>query len=180
MLRNINHVDDLTGAAVAIEELHHMVHEGFVFHGSGKVTGMVDANVDDFLIVTAANNIPHVQSFNLSFGSGDIDVQVYEGATASDDGTPESLFNTNRNSLITPDLVMNSAPTITGVGTLIHTGWVVPTAAGIGQSPEGITAEGTGEEWILKPSTKYLVRITNNSGDTIDYRWEILFYEIGY
>lgn len=179
-LGNVNHVDDNTGSQVVIEELHHMVHEGFLFHSSGKVTGMVDTNVDDFLFVTAANNYPHVQSLTFSFGSGDIDILVYEGSTASDDGTPETILNTNRNSILTPDLVFNSAPTITGVGTLIHTGWVVPTSTGTGLSQTGIITEGTGEEWILKPSTKYLVRITNNSGDTISYRWELVFYEIGY
>jgi hypothetical protein len=179
-LGNINHVDDNSGAQVVIEELHHMVHEGFLYHSSGKVTGMVDTNVDDFLFVTAANNYPHLQSLTFSFGAGDIDLLVYEGSTASADGTPEIIFNTNRNSVLTPNMVFNSAPTITGVGTLVHTGWAVPTAAGVGHTESGITTEGTGEEWLLKPSTKYLVRITNNSGATINYRWELLFYEIGY
>ena len=36
-----------------------------------------------------------------------------------------------------------------------------------------------GEEWILAPSTKYLFRITNNSGGILDLSYEFVWYEIG-
>jgi len=182
MLRNINHVDDLTGAQVVLSEEHHMTHEGFMYHASGKVTGMVDSNVDDFLLVTPAGNYPHMQRLRFDFGAGDIDVQSYEDVTTSADGSSlsSSIVNTNRDSANTPNLTLFSGPTVTDIGTLLHTTWAPPTATGNGQSANGISQIEAGEEWILKPSTKYLVRITNNSGATISYRWELLFYEIGY
>ena len=172
--------DPYAHAMTVITEPHRMNHDGFMFHASGKVDGMVNNNVDDFLIVTAASNYPHLQRMMFDFGSGDVTVETYEGSTASADGTPIAAFNTNRNSSNTPDLILNSAPTITDVGARLHIAWAPPTASGRGRSAQGISDVVQGEEWILAPSTKYLVRVTNNSGETISYRHELLWYEIDY
>lgn len=170
--------DPFSRAVTVIQEQHRMGHEGMMYHSSGKVAGMIDANVDEFLLVTPAGSFPHMQGLTFTFGRGDIDILIYEGATASADGTPQTLHNTNRNSPNTPVITWGVAPTLSDDGTLIHTAWAAPTATGTGQSATGITGINNGEEWILKPSTKYLVRVTNNSGSTIDYRWELLWYEI--
>jgi hypothetical protein len=173
--------DPLAHAVSTIDALHRMTHDGFVYHTSGKVTGMVDANVDDFLLEVPALTFPHFQRWRFGFGRGDIDIQVYEGTTTSDDGTEiTAIYNTNRNSANTPDLNIFSAPTVTDVGTLVHTTWMVPTSTGVGLSSAGLVGETNGEEWVLKPSTKYLIRVTNNSGATVSYAYEALWYEIGY
>ena len=166
-------------AVTTMEHLHRMGHDGFLFHSSGKVTGMVDANVDEFLLVTSTLEV-NFSRFRLAFERGDIDVEMYEGTTASADGTPQTVFPTNRNATSSSAAVLNFAPTVTVDGTLIHTGWLPPTAVGVGQSSEGVTTDTSGEEWILKPSTKYLIRLTNNSGATLSYRWEFLWYEPNY
>lgn len=172
--------DRFAHAATSMDHVHRLNHDGMVFHSSGKVTGMIDENVDDFLLVVPTFTYPHLQTFNLTFGAGDIDILVYEGATASADGTPVTPFATNRNSSQDAALVINQSPTVTDEGTLVHTGWLPPTATGVGQSPDGIVGPGPGEEWILAPETKYLVRLTNNSGGTVDYRFEALWYELDY
>ena len=172
--------DNYAHAVTVIEETHRINHDGMMFHASGKVTGMIDENVDDFLMVTPAFIYPHVQRFRMDLGKGDVDILAYEGATASADGAAITAFNTNRNSSKTPGLVLTSGPTVTDIGTLINTAWAAPTGTGIGQSANGISTLTAGEEWILKPSTKYLIRITNNSGATIAYRYEFLWYELSY
>jgi len=172
--------DPFAHALTTIDELHRLNHDGMVYHASGKVTGMIDANVDDFLITVPAGTFPHIQNFKVTAGRGDIDVVAYEGTTTSADGSAVDSFNTNRNSSNTPDVVLTSAPTVTDVGTLVHTTWLAPTSTGTGLSANGFVGEGPGEEWVLAPSTKYLVRITNNSGATIAYRYEFLWYEIAY
>jgi len=172
--------DGYVHALTTIDGLHRMAHDGMVFHASGKVTGMINANVDEFLVAVPAVTFPHFQRFRITAGRGDIDVQVYEGTTTSADGTPITTQNTNRNSTNTPSTVLTSAPTITDDGTLVHTSWMPPTGTGTGQSANGLVGETNGEEWILKPATKYLVRITNNSGATIDYAYEMLWYEVSY
>jgi hypothetical protein len=172
--------DPFAHAVTVIQEQHRMGHDGFMFHSSGKVTGMIDANVDDFLLAVPAATFPHLQRIRFTFGAGDIDLQSYEGTTTSADGAAQSVLNTNRNSANTPDTVLTIGPTVSTPGTLVHTAWAAPTATGTGLSAEGAGAVEAGEEWVLTPSTKYLFRITNNSGATIDYRWEFLWYEVGY
>ena len=171
---------DFETQAFSVEDTtHRMNHEGFMHHASGKVTGMLDAGVHDFLISVGASPA-HLQNTDFSFGRGDIDVQIYEGTTTSADGSALSLFNTNRNSSKTPLTAVYTGPTVSAAGTLIHTAWIPPTATGTGLSANGFVQGGTGEEWELQPSTKYLVRLTNNSGATIDFRHEWLFYEIDF
>jgi len=173
--------DPIVHAVTVNSHAERLVHDGMLFHASGKVTGMVDTNVDDFLISVPAGVTPHILSFSISTGRGDIDIVAYEGTTTSADGTEiTEVFNTNRNSANVPGTALYSAPTISAVGTLIHTGWMPPTSTGTGQSGGGIVGADQGEEWLLQPSTKYLFRITNNSGATIAYRWEFMWAEISY
>jgi hypothetical protein len=154
-----------------------MIHDGFMFHVSGKVTGMIDTNVDDYLIIVGDEEM-HLQKIGLTTERGNIDILAYEGTTVSDDGTALPSFNQNRQSALTPDGVIYTGPTVTGVGTLVHTNWFPPTATGTGLSAEGFVGESNGEEWILAPNTNYLIRITNNSGAEIDYRHEWQWYEV--
>ena len=168
-------------AVTTMPHEHRVAHDGFFFHASGKVTGMIDTNVDDFLIVTPAAPEVNFASVHLSLGKGDVDIQVYEDSTTSAAGSALPVLNVNRNSTITPGTVLTFGPTVTGIGTLVHTEWAPPTAAGIGQTASGIdSAGGKGEEWILKPSAKYIIRLTNNSGETISYQWDMSWYEPDY
>ena len=168
-------------AVTTMPHVHRVGHDGFFFHASGKVSAMVDANVDDFLIVTPATPEVNFGSLSLKVGDGDVDVQFYEDTTTSDPGAALTELNVNRLSAITPGTVITFGPTVTGVGTLLHTDWVPPTGTGIGQTANGsFSGGGKGEEWILKASTQYMIRITNNSGATLDYAWEMSWYEPDY
>jgi len=170
--------DPVTHSLSVTDQVHRMNHLGMMFHASGKVTGMVDTNVDEFMFITGAKAV-HFQRLHFDFGRGDIDILSYEDTLVSGNGSDLTslIFNQNRESTTTPLLAMYGAPTVTDVGTLLHTSWIPPTGTGTGQSADGISGGGNGEEWLLKPNSKYLIRITNNSGATIDYRWEIVFYE---
>ena len=181
--RNREHMrvyDAYAHATTVIDEAHRLNHDGMMFHASGKVEGMVDANVDEFLLVTSAYNFPHIQRMAFTFGRGDIDIAVYEDTVTAAHGVAIDVENTNRNSSNTNQLLAYSGPTLTDDGNLIHTQWVAPTSTGVGQSPTGITTNSNGEEWILKPSTKYLIRLTNNSGGAIALAGEALWYEPSY
>ena len=53
-------------AVTAMSLLERVGDDGFIFHASGKVTGMVDANVDDFLLVTPASPEVHLTRFSMA------------------------------------------------------------------------------------------------------------------
>jgi len=174
------HAFDLyANAYTVIQEPHRMSHDGFVFHSSGKNTGLANAATADFLMSVPAGVYPHVQRVRLDLEDGDVDLAMYEGVTTSADGGVITPFNTNRNSSNTSGAILTGTPTVTDLGTLFHRHWIPPTATGVGAKAGIMDINAFGEEWLLAPSTKYLFRITNNSGGTIDYRWEFVWYEIG-
>lgn len=172
--------DAYAHAVTVIQEPHRLGHDGFMFHASWKATGLTNGSTYDVLLDVPAGTYPHLQRFSLSLGRGDVDILTYEGATTSAAGTGQTERNVNRNNTRTAALAVSSGPTVTDPGTLIHTGWAPPTSTGVGQSANGAGPVEQGEEWVLAPSTKYLVRLTNNSGATIALRVEVLWYEVGY
>lgn len=171
--------DQFVHAVTGIDHVHRMGHDGFAYHTSGKFTGLANGASVDHIISVPASIHPHIQFIKISVGDGDIDVVTYEGVTTSDDGTAMSILNTNRNSSNAAGTTVFSAGTVTDLGTKIHTRWRPTTATGAG-ARIGTLVEEPGEEWIFKPSTKYTVRITNNSGGSITYTFEMLWYEVGY
>lgn len=175
-------VDPYTHAITVIDSVHRQVHDGMVFSYTDKHTALADGASADLLWVPPAGCYPHLNRVSLSAGAGDIDILAYEGVTTSNDGTAINggRINTNRNSSNTPNLAMFEGPTVTDLGTKIHTGWVPPAGSGVGMTANGISNIEAGEEWILKPGLKYLFRITNNSGSIIDIAHDVLWYELSY
>jgi len=167
-------------AVTVIQEQHRMVHDGMLFQTSGKQTGWLDAGTKTFLINVPADIYPHIQVMDLSFGSGDIDFVAREGVTTSNDGSVLPSTNVNRNSSNVAGIVLSAEPTITVPGTDIFTLWAPPTATGTGQSASGLSGVGQASEWVLAPSTKYSITLTNNSGGTIAWSYEFSWYEISY
>ena len=172
--------DPYVHGVTVVPSPHRIIHDGFAYMSSGKQTGWLTSTTKTFLINVPADTRPHVQTMLMAFGSGDIDFVAYEGATTSDDGAPLITVNVNRNSTNTADTTLFAEPTITDNGTEIYNLWAPPTGAGVGQSANGVTDVGQGNEWVLAPSTKYLVILTNNSGNTIAWSYEFMFYEVGY
>jgi hypothetical protein len=176
----IKKFDPYTHAITVITDPHRLTHDGMVFHCSGKVLGILDEGVVDFLLVAPPVTPLHLHRVRMTFGAGDVDLVGYEGTTTTAQGAALPIFNLNRNSSNTPELAITSGPTVTAPGTIIHTQWAPPTAAGQGQSPQGIGDVEQGEEWILIPGEQYLFRITNNSGATIDIGYELMWFEVTY
>jgi len=172
--------DPYTHSLTVIQEPHRLAHDGMVFNVTGKLTGLIDTGTQDLLIQTGGAYM-HLHRFLIALGAGDIDIVTYEGTTHSSAGTPLVVHNTNRNSTNASLASLSYTPTVTTTGTLVHRKWIVPTATGIGPRPDtGISDLANGEEWILKPQTSYLIRITNNSGGTISLAFDFLWYEVSY
>ena len=171
--------DPYVHALTVIQEPHRMAHDGMMFNITGKRTGLVTTGTHEMVFQTG-DCYPHLNKQRISVGAGDITIQGYEGATFSSAGTPLVPQNSNRNSSNTPCMAVSYTPTLTTDGVLIHTTWVPPTASGVGQTQSGMANVDAGEEWILKPNTNYLFRITNSSGSTIDLSFDLLWYEASY
>lgn len=170
--------DPITGKLVTISEPHELIHAGKMFHMTAKMTGIADAASVSFLLRVPAGVYPHMHVMRANVGSGDIDIVAYEGTAITAVGTPVPTKNVNRVSANTPEMLIYGNPTLGVDGEEIHRIWVPPTAAGQGKSIQGVSNAEAGEEWILNADTDYVQTLTNNSGDTIDAWFEMLWYEL--
>ena len=157
----------VTPAVVSIDIEHSRIHSGKAFLLNGQYT-LANATTAYVLLDNPAASYPHLRQWGITTTAAPVDVFLYEGATVTANGTTKTGLNLNRNSATTPTLATYTGPTVTVDGTLLE--YVV--APGAKQSGgEGLDPVPT--EWILKPSTKYVFKITNNSGSTITYSLKV-------
>lgn len=171
--------DQRVHARTTIESTHRMIHDGFSFHATHRAATLADTASFDVLIAVSAATFSHWNGLLYSLSDSPCDIETYEGTTTSADGTVITPYNRNRNSSNTPGAVLTHTPTITDLGTKIHDRFV-PDQGGTGINDVGAISPNFGEEWITIPSTKYLMRLTNNSGAAITFTLEALWYEPNY
>ncbi len=174
-------LDPVIHAVTTIDHKGRLAHDGFYFSTVGKVIGTVDGAISEFLFIVPAGADIHLQPVTMSFGAGDIDIEFFEGVTTSSDGAlVNNTFNVDRNSTQVAAAELRAGAVVTDDGIEPFHIWIPPTATGVGQSTGGITGSTGGIEWILKKGSKNLMRVTNNSGETIDWNYQINWYEVHY
>ena len=161
----------------AILAAHQQIHNGKGFTHNDRHLNLANAGVSDHLIKVGDNAL-HVTYFGVVATGSPVVVEYYENTTVSADGTPMALGNNNRTSEKVTTATMFEGPTITGVGDRLGGTEIPDITVGAGQSSGGQAILGGGE-WILKPNTNYLYRITNNSGSAINYNITLFYYEPG-
>lgn len=153
--------DDESGAALMIDSVHHEVHEGKMWHAAYTNGNVANTAVVDLLFHTGVGVDAH--SAWEVFASGAVTVSLYESPVISNTGVVLTAYNMNRAMTTTAASLVYSSPTITSTGTVaLVNGRILPG----GSSPTTRVGGGirSGAEWILKPNTYYLMRVTNTSG----------------
>jgi hypothetical protein len=171
--------DPFTHSLTMIGEKHRMIHDGFSYHCTDRAVSLANGADLDILLDNPAGNFPHINGILFSMGDSPCDLVSYEGVTTSASGTLAARFNRNRNSTNESAMLAYVGPTVTDLGLQVHDRFI-PDAGGAGSNDVGVISPNFGEEWILKPATKYLVRLTNNSGGAITVGMEMLWYEVAY
>lgn len=146
---------------IMVDVNHQRNHDGRAFYAykvypdSAKLAP--DASID-IAMAAPAGVFPHVTVDGLCLG--DAELYVYEGSTTSG-GTPFTPINRNRNYALTNEsqVAMVIAPTVSAVGTELDAQII---AGGAGKKSGGGTAGSL--EYVLKPLTTYLFRLTNVNG----------------
>jgi hypothetical protein len=164
-------VDSVIHGLITIDAAHHEVHEGEMFYAEHTASVNNGANMDMLLTIGAKE--AHLV-FNVSAG-GQSSIYLYESPTVAN-GTTVPVYNMKRASLTAALTTVKHTPSVSGVGaTPLVNGRVVSG----GTSPTTRVGGGirSGTEWILKPSTSYLLRVTNDSGSTVLINTALEFYE---
>lgn len=155
-------VDTIDEAIVTMSAEHYRIHIGEGFHFSDKQT-ITSAATLRYLLRNPAANYPHFRDLSVSASGGTpCDIYLYEAPTVTGTGTAQTVRNHNRNTADgAEDLAIYLGPTVSANGTqLTYRQIPVSGLFGLGGGADG----DIGIEWILKPSTDYLVSVTNNHG----------------
>lgn len=171
-LRQTKSWDSIIPARITITEPHWIVHQGRMFLAQYENGALGNDGTLDILISTGDATV-HLQGVEIAVGGGPDRLQIYEGVTTSNDGTGLTVLNKNRRSSNTPDAALYHTPTVTDLGTELDD--IVFITAG--RRAGAVSVVGRGEEWVLQPNTKYLIRLTNQSGGVQQAQLHVLFYE---
>lgn len=162
--------DDVQGAHVVIDVMHHQIHEGDAYSLSGLVADVAASGTTSFEIVTPADKDIHLKFVSASVTGSNktaARAELLEGATTTG-GSTATPRNRNRNSSNTSGCTCKSGVTVSNDGTKIDDGAF---GGNIGGS------DSRAYELILKRSTKYAFRLTNESSQQADMSFFALWYE---
>lgn len=167
--------DRFTGSRKAMTSDHSYIHDGLLFETFYKASVNAAANMDISILTPAATaGYVHLRPSAVS-GSGDkITITLHEAVTMTG-GTGLTSYNHNRNSTKTAGVVAKHTPTVTNTGTAIGQGFIGG-GTGVGGSVSG-GERGEQNEWVLKPTTQYLLRINNASSAANIINANVLWYE---
>ena len=146
---------------IMVDVNHQRNHDGRAFYAyklapdSAPLAALASI---DIVLASPAGVYPHLTVEGLCLG--DAELYIYEG-TSTNGGTAFTPINRNRNYVISnpSEVAMVINPTVTAVGTEIDAE-IIP---GGGGKKSGGGAAGS-LEYVLKPLTNYLFRLTNVNG----------------
>ena len=164
-------MDQYAKAIKVIDPEHARIHLGQLFQYKHQFTGIANGANLDILFSVPAATFPHLRKFQVKSSDSPVSVSLYEGTTTTDDGTELTPFDFNRNTGNTPNTNIFQGPTVSALGTLLEDETVAA-----GKDTAGST-DGLAVEWDLTPSTKYLMRLTNNAGGLLSANLVLIWYE---
>lgn len=146
---------------ITVDVNHQRNHDGRAFYAYKiyKDSAPLAANASiDIVLASPSGVFPHMTIDGLCLG--DAELYVYEGPTTTG-GTSFTPINRNRNYADSnpSQVAMVINPTVTSVGNELDA-QIIP--GGIGKKSAGGTAGSL--EYVLKPLTNYLFRLTNVNG----------------
>lgn len=146
---------------IMVDVNHQRNHDGRAFfaYKIAPDSAPLAANASINIVLASPSNVfPHMTIHGLCLG--DAELYVYEGPTTTG-GTSFTPINRNRNYADSnpSQVAMVINPTVTSVGTELDA-QIIP--GGAGKKSSGGTAGSL--EYVLKPLTNYLFRLTNING----------------
>ena len=158
--------------AIMVDVNHQRNHDGrawFAYKIAPDSAKLADGASIDIVLAAASGVIPHMTVNALCLG--DAEFYIYEGTSATG-GTSFTPINRNRNYTTSSQVAMIVNPTVTTLGTQIDA-QILP--GGSGKKSGGGAAGSL--EYVLKPLTNYLFRLTNVNGTAHAASLQLEWYE---
>lgn len=159
---------------IVVDVNHQRNHDGrafFAYKLAPDATPLGAGASIDIVLASPSGVFPHITVDAMCLG--DAELYIYEG-TATTGGTSFTPVNRNRNYANSnpSQVAMVINPTVTSVGTEIDA-QIIP--GGVGKKAGGGTAGSL--EYVLKPLTNYLFRLTNVNGTAHAAYLQLEWYE---
>jgi hypothetical protein len=151
---------DGCGALHVIDHAHHEIHEGDYIFGDDISGSLASGDIKYWLFITP-DEATYYHSFPHIIGTGEFEVQSYEGVTVATNGTEIPMYNRNRNIAIASTYKFYKDPTTPNV-----TNCPIVRNIRIGSGKSAIGESRAENELILKPNTKYLIKATSRAVGT--------------
>lgn len=145
--------------SIVVDVNHQRNHDGrawFAYKMYPDSAPLASASSIDIVMASASGVFPHLTVDALCLG--DAEFYIYENTVATG-GTAFTPINRNRNYETSSQVAMIINPTVTSLGTQLDA-QIIP--GGSGKKSGGGTAGSL--EYVLKPLTNYLFRLTNVNG----------------
>jgi hypothetical protein len=164
--------DIFTGFDTSITGDHSYIHQGKAFSAMGLFS--LNANASYVLqLTTGAVGFVHLRPAMISSSASCVTITTIE-APVFTAGTAGTSINRNRNSLTASGVNYRYAATYTSGGTVLD----MMVAGGGTEGKGGGQQQGAEHEIVLKPSTTYLIQISNPAaGATTAIVFNLFWYE---
>lgn len=150
------------------------VKSGLQFEASGYNATVAAGTNFDVEFNTGSKRVI-IKDRQVSFTGAGVTINVYEAPTTSG-GTAGTVYNLNRINPVATTVSHKIAPTVSAPGTQI--GATAYGLGGTGVGPTEVSSFAAPDvERVLKPNTKYLLRITNNDAAAQKIAAYITWYE---
>lgn len=164
--------DPISRIPVVVDFAHHQIHEGEAYTCSLLVSALANNASKDIRMTvgsaTPTTRTPHLVAQVVADGAAE--VYLYEGGTVTG-GTALPAYNHNRNSTNVPGMVVAENPTVSALGSAIWVGLLTGSKQSSGSSDRAL------DEWDLKASTTYLLRVTSTAAAGIKAVVRMNWYE---
>jgi hypothetical protein len=159
---------------IVVDVNHQRNHDGRAYYAykiAPDTAPLAHGASINIVLASPSGVYPHITVDGMCLG--DAELYIYEG-TVTTGGTAFTPVNRNRNYAVSnvSEVAMVINPTVTSVGTEIDA-QIIP--GGVGKKSGGGTAVSL--EYVLKPLTNYLFRLTNVNGTAHAASLQLEWYE---
>lgn len=152
------------------------IHAGQFFTVAFKQTLTAGATSKVTMLTPAAEvGTIHYRPALFACSADKLTLGFYEGASEATGGDTVNPVNHNRNATSTNGMIVKTGVTVAENGTKISEAYI-PGAVGVGGTRNGGDFGAT-TEWLLKPSTLYVITYANGSSEANDVFTELQWYE---
>jgi hypothetical protein len=153
-------VIDPYGAVKTIDHTVAGIHAGNMFwHSSGN---SLAGGASAYLLFITGTLPVHMVSNILKTDNAPVAIGFFESPTTSANGVALPVIAKNRQASNASQSLVYGGPTVSSEGTQLSMDVIY------GANKEA-SSMGLPSEWLLKPSTKYLFKVTNNASQTLNY-----------